>query len=92
MHRDIVNGMPDDAQQLASTDRCANQGMYKKGKYITVQGHPEFTHDIVQEILETRQKAGIFPEGVFVDGMRRLKDHDDGVVIAQAFLRFLLDE
>jgi GMP synthase-like glutamine amidotransferase len=92
MHRDIIDGMPSDAELLASTDKCANHGMYKQGKYITVQGHPEFTRDIVEEILETRRKAGIFPDDVFEDGMRRLKDHDDGVVIAQAFLRFLLDD
>jgi hypothetical protein len=92
MHRDIVKETPKDVESLGSSPRCANQGMYKKGKFITVQGHPEFTHDIVEEILEARQKAGIFPEGVFDDGMGRLQDHDDGVIIAQAFLRFLLED
>jgi GMP synthase-like glutamine amidotransferase len=92
MHRDIVQGIPDDAIQLGSTDKCANQGMYKKGKYIAVQGHPEFTHDIVEEILEVRNKVGIIPDGDFEEGMRRLKDHDDGVPVAQAFLRFLLED
>jgi len=92
MHRDIVDGYPDDIELLGSTERCTNQGMYKKGKYITVQGHPEFTHDIVEEILETRQKQGIFPDGVFEEGMRRLRDHDDGVQVAAAFLQFLLDD
>ena len=92
MHRDIVEGIPDDVIGIGSSDKCANQGMYKNGKFITVQGHPEFTHDIVEEILEVRQKQGIFPGGVYEDGMQRLKDHDDGVLVAQAFLRFLLEE
>lgn len=92
MHRDIVHDFPEGVQQLASTTSCANQGMYQKNRLITVQGHPEFTRDIVQEILESRQKQGIFPVGVFDDGIKRLRDHDDGVLIAQAFLRFLLED
>lgn len=92
MHQDIVKGFPEDAEKIGCTKKCANQGMYKKGKYITVQGHPEFTHDIVEEILHSREEKGIYPPGVFKDGMRRLQDHDDGVIVAQGFLRFLLEE
>ena len=92
MHRDIVKGMPEKVEALGSSDRCVNQGMYKKGKFITVQGHPEFTHDIVGEVLESRNKQGIIPDEVFEDGMRRLKDYDDGVIVSQAFLRFLLED
>jgi GMP synthase-like glutamine amidotransferase len=92
MHRDVVEGITDDATAIGSSDRCENQGMYKKGNFITVQGHPEFTHGIVEELLKVRQKQGIFPDGVYEDGMQRLKNHDDGVLVAQAFLRFLLEE
>ena len=92
MHRDIVVDFPPGVEQLGSSAKCANQGMYQKNRIITVQGHPEFTRDIVEEILNSRQKMGIFPDGVFDDGMRRLTDHDDGVITAQAFLRFLLEE
>lgn len=92
MHRDIVYGYPSDARPLGATAKCQNQGMYIKGRYITVQGHPEFTPDIVEEILESRQKAAVFPDGVFDDGMKRLKDHHDGVQVAVAFLKFLLDD
>ncbi|KAF2671767.1 class I glutamine amidotransferase-like protein [Microthyrium microscopicum] len=92
MHRDIVSSFPPGVEHLATTDKCANQGMYQKNRLVTVQGHPEFTRDIVEEILKSRNKMGIFPEGLFEDGIRRLQDHDDGVIIAQAFLRFLLED
>jgi GMP synthase-like glutamine amidotransferase len=92
MHRDIVVGISEDVIAIGTSERCGNQGMYKKGRLITVQGHPEFTHDIVEEILDSRQKQGIFPDGVYKDGIQRLKDHDDGVLVAQAFLRFLLED
>ena len=92
MHRDIIADFPPGVEKLGSSVKCANQGMYQKNRVITVQGHPEFTHDIVEEILNARQKMGVFPEGVYDDAIRRLTDHDDGVIVAQAFLRFLLED
>ena len=92
MHKDIVFEFPPDAEQLARTDICENQGMYCKGRYITVQGHPEFTKAIVEEVVKGRYSQGIFTEEMYKDAMRRLQDHDDGIVVAQAFLRFLLED
>jgi hypothetical protein len=57
-----------------------------------VQGHPEFTREIEDEIIKSRFKQGIFTEELYKDAMGRLKDHDDGIVVAQAFLRFLLED
>ena len=91
MHRDIVYYNPEGVEQLASTPRCATQGMYLKDKLITVQGHPEFTSDIMTEILGFRQAAGIFPEGLYDDGMRRVAEQHDGVIVAKAFLKFTLE-
>jgi len=92
MHRDIVYGFPEGVEQLAETAVCQNQGMYCKNRMITVQGHPEFTRDIEEEILKSRVATGIISEAVYKDGMQRLPDHDDGIIVAQAFLRFLLED
>jgi GMP synthase-like glutamine amidotransferase len=92
MHRDTVFGFPPEARPLGATAKCQNQGMYVMNRYITVQGHPEFTPAIVEEILESRQKIGVFPDGVFEDGMKRLTDRHDGVLVAVVFLKFLLDD
>jgi GMP synthase-like glutamine amidotransferase len=92
MHRDIVFGYPAEASPLGATAKCQNQGMYVKNRYITVQGHPEFTPPIVEEILESRQKIGVFPDSIFEDGMKRLKYPHDGVRVAAVFLKFLLDK
>jgi GMP synthase-like glutamine amidotransferase len=92
MHKDIVYGLPADTEQLATTDVCENQGMYIKNRVITVQGHPEFTKEIEEEIIKSRYGQGIFTEELYKDAMRRVQDHDDGIVVAQAFLRFLLEE
>ncbi|KAF2423671.1 class I glutamine amidotransferase-like protein [Tothia fuscella] len=92
MHKDIVDGVPTSVEQLAKTAICENQGMYQERRLITVQGHPEFTHDLVEEILHSRHEIGIFSDAEYKDAMRRLEDHDDGVIVAKAFLRFLLQD
>ncbi|KPM35446.1 hypothetical protein AK830_g11115 [Neonectria ditissima] len=89
MHRDIVFDFPAGSVPLGSNDICAVQGMYSPGRYITVQGHPEFTEEIISEILFNRHKAGIFPDDVYEDAMKRAPVAHDGVAIARAFLKFM---
>ncbi|KAI1825936.1 putative class I glutamine amidotransferase [Xylaria intraflava] len=89
MHRDIVFSFPPGVIQLARTDVCANQAMYIPGRMISVQGHPEFTEDMVREILETRKYGGILSDDIYQDGINRVANQQDGVAVAQAFLRFL---
>ncbi len=55
MHQDEIRGMPTGAHLLASTEKCENQGMYQKGRLITVQGHPEYTEEIVEYSLHARR-------------------------------------
>lgn len=66
--------------------------MYVKNKLITVQGHPEFNDFIVSEITQRRYDQGVFEKAVYEDAMSRVHKHHDGVAIAAAFLRFLLEE
>jgi GMP synthase-like glutamine amidotransferase len=89
MHRDIVFEFPKDAVPLASNDICTVQAMYVPGKYIAVQGHPEFTEELISEVLDVRHKQGIFSDEVYEDAMSRAGTEHDGVTIARGFLRFL---
>ncbi|KAI1181447.1 putative class I glutamine amidotransferase [Nemania serpens] len=89
MHRDAVLSFPPGVHQLARTDVCANQAMYVPGRLISVQGHPEFTEEMVRELLNMRKYGGIIGDDVYQDGMDRVADKQDGVAVAQAFLRFL---
>ncbi|TKA83155.1 hypothetical protein B0A55_00729 [Friedmanniomyces simplex] len=91
MHHDIVTTHPSSVAPLGHTDRCDVQGMYIRAHLITVQGHPEFTGEIVEELLENRHKRGIFSDPVFEDGMSRVRKPHDGVVVGAAFLRFLME-
>jgi GMP synthase-like glutamine amidotransferase len=92
MHRDVVHEYPKGAEKLGGSPRCLVQGMYAKGKYITVQGHPEFTKDIVSELVTARHSQGIFNDEQYRDAMDRVGNHHDGVAVAKGFLRFLLED
>jgi GMP synthase-like glutamine amidotransferase len=66
--------------------------MYIPKRVMTVQGHPEFTEEIMRELLVSAHASGFFDEDLFEDSMRRVDKYQDGVVVAQAFLRFLLED
>jgi len=91
MHRDIVYNYPEGVEELAYTEKCAVQGFYIAKRVFAVQGHPEFTEEIVRELLITRHEKGIFDDPTFEDAMGRVDKYQDGVVVSQAFLRFLLE-
>lgn len=92
MHKDIVFEYPEGVEKLGASPRCLVQGMYKKNKLIAVQGHPEFTEPIMIELVKTRNKQGIFEDEQARDALERSGKHHDGVNIAKAFLRFLLED
>ena len=92
MHKDIVYAYPESVEALGSSPKCDVQGMYSKGRLITVQGHPEFNQEIVTELLETRHEQKIFKDDkIFEDAMSRVGNKQDGPMIAGAFIKFLLD-
>lgn len=92
MHRDIVFSYPQNVTPLGSSPRCAVQGMYSPRRFISVQGHPEFTKEIISDIIEARSKAGIFTDEESKDAMARAGNENDGIAVGVAFLKFLLEE
>lgn len=92
MHQDIVYAYPSSVEALGSSPRCDVQGMYARGRLITVQGHPEFNGDIETELIERRHEQGIFDDGMYQDGMGRVRNHHDGVAVGAAFIRFALQD
>ncbi|CAL5870585.1 uncharacterized protein PFLUO_LOCUS4824 [Penicillium psychrofluorescens] len=92
MHQDIVFEYPPNTISLGSSPICAVQGMYAPGRFVTVQGHPEFTREIVTEIVQNRARLGVFNEHQAQDALGRVGDEHDGVAIGAAFLKFLLED
>ncbi|KAM0691592.1 hypothetical protein Q7P36_007791 [Cladosporium allicinum] len=92
MHQDAVFTYPPSVEHLGHSPSCHVQGMYERKRLITTQGHPEFDEDIVAELLENRHDRGVFDDRTYEDAMRRVKKHHDGVRVAGAFLRFMVEE
>ncbi|QKX58420.1 uncharacterized protein TRUGW13939_05542 [Talaromyces rugulosus] len=92
MHQDIVSAYPKEVVPLASSPKCAVQGMYIPRKLITVQGHPEFNTEIMSAILDRRKQLGIFSDAAYKEALSRATNAHDGVTVGAAFLRFLLEE
>ncbi|CAO2654720.1 Nn.00g114530.m01.CDS01 [Neocucurbitaria sp. VM-36] len=92
MHKDIVFEYPEGVEKLGGSPRCLVQGMYKQGRFISVQGHPEFNEGIVRHLVKMRNQQGIFTDEQARDALERVGKVHDGVNIAKAFLRFLLED
>ena len=57
-HQDVVSAIPEDAIQLAYTEK-ANQAFSYKNKVFGVQFHPEFTYDVTRTLMDIRINKGI---------------------------------
>ncbi|XXH03850.1 hypothetical protein Hte_010256 [Hypoxylon texense] len=91
MHRDSISSYPASVTPLAHTPACGTQAMYIPKRMISVQGHPEFTEEMVREILDMFKEHGAVSNEVYDDSMRRVGDKEDGVEVAKVFLRFMME-
>ena len=90
MHRDAVLEVPEGLLSLGSSPRCSIQGLYKPGRVLSFQAHPEFDDFIMTKILQSRHEQGIFDDTMFRDGMGRAEDSHDGDLVSSAICRFFL--
>lgn len=59
VHRDVVYEVPENFINLGSTGKCPVEGLYKKNRVLTLQGHPEFSTEVDLMILSHMQKNGL---------------------------------
>lgn len=94
MHRDHVPSVPPSFHLLGSTSVSRNQGMVQFSDLdaripevdgpippihiLTLQGHPEFTTGIVNEIIRVRGKSGVMDKDTVENGLIRADDRNDG--------------
>ncbi|EKM53291.1 uncharacterized protein PHACADRAFT_259553 [Phanerochaete carnosa HHB-10118-sp] len=101
MHRDHIPEVPACCELLASSPICKNQGFvrYAPGalsrtpkdiQIFTVQGHPEFTENIVRKIIDVRLSTGVIDQATADSARQRAKWRNDGVgVIGKAIWQIL---
>ncbi|KAH9919503.1 class I glutamine amidotransferase-like protein [Epithele typhae] len=92
MHRDHVPKVPSSFHLLGSSPVSPNQGMVElypgaspeslkpeDVHIFTVQGHPEFHQQIVDEIVKARSSIGVFDNANVEDYQQRAEWKNDGV-------------
>lgn len=93
MHQDVVHSLPPGVELLGSSPRCDIQGMYKPGRFITFQGHPEFNEDIVRDIMEVKRTlVKAFTDEFVAESLGRVHLDHDGKAIGAVVLKFLLGD
>ncbi|KAI0247387.1 class I glutamine amidotransferase-like protein [Lactifluus subvellereus] len=94
MHRDHVPAVPPSFHLLGSTTTTRNQGMVQFSDpdtplpapnvpipqihILTLQGHPEFTEEIVKEVIKARSESGVMDKGTAEDAWGRVDGRNDG--------------
>lgn len=86
VHRDQVFTLPPGAALLMTTKQCPIQAFYVPNKCLCLQGHPEFTTDIVRRIVENIKHSD--PDAYDV-AMRTIDDPDHGLQFGYALTRFV---
>ncbi|CEI60503.1 hypothetical protein FVEN_g10005 [Fusarium venenatum] len=90
MHRDAVLEIPEGLVSLGSSSKCEVQGLYKPGRIMSFQAHPEFDDFIMEEIMKARYEQKIFSQEMYEEGITRARAAHDGVLVSAKIWEFLL--
>ena len=86
-HQDQVTKLPPHAELIATSDFCTNFMVKYGANILTVQGHPEFSHQY-SETLMTHRKKRIGVER-YEQGIASLANKTDSLLFAQWMLNFI---
>ena len=87
-HQDQVVQLPPNAERLGGNDFCENAFFAIGDQVIGIQGHPEFTTGIMQEILAKRKES--VPLAVNETAVRSLENGSpDNQLVAHWIVNFL---
>jgi GMP synthase-like glutamine amidotransferase len=82
--------LPEGFHSIGRSDHCALQGVWKKGRVLTYQGHAEFDRFINSETLKIFGKSW---ETSFRESALQCIDRDDDAMwAAEVMLKFFLEE
>jgi GMP synthase-like glutamine amidotransferase len=87
--KDYVTKMPSDFENLASTPICPFQCMVYKNQIFSVQGHPEYTSEILRIVINKRLNDKIFSPDNAKIWLGKLDCRDVGVWLGKFILDFI---
>ncbi|KAI0240131.1 hypothetical protein L0F63_000838 [Massospora cicadina] len=87
---DHVISVPKGYFNLGSTSTSPIQGLYREGRALSLQGHPEFTNSIAAKVCARRTKLGVFTPDQYEEILSRLDQPHDGIRFGVCFWKFYL--
>jgi GMP synthase-like glutamine amidotransferase len=92
VHADHVDmkELPEGFHSIGRSDHCALQGIWKKGRVLTYQGHAEFDRFINGETAKVFGKS-TWSEDFMEKTLKSIDAEDDAIWAAQVTLRFFLE-
>ncbi|TPX30625.1 hypothetical protein SmJEL517_g05854 [Synchytrium microbalum] len=89
-HQDHVSLLPPGFKILASNSICPVEAMCKDDKILAVQGHPEFTPNVLRCILKYRHSIGIFTDEFYNKSLSTIDKPLDSLWMGRKFIGFLV--
>jgi len=86
-HQDQVTELPESATRIATSDFCENAAFTLGDHVLSLQGHPEFTKEFSQGILDLRHER--FGEELYASGVHSLQQPIQADVVASWMMQFL---
>ncbi|MEE4188295.1 MAG: type 1 glutamine amidotransferase [Roseobacter sp.] len=90
-HQDQVVERPAEAEVFASTPFCENAGLVYGDHIWTIQPHPEYDAEFVENLIETRG-AGVVPEDLLAEARSKLGRPSDRMEVARIMADFFKKE
>jgi len=90
-HQDQVVERPSEAEVFAQTDFCENAGLLYGDRIWTIQPHPEYDAEFIDNLIETRG-AGVVPDALLKSAKSTLDQPSDRMKIAKMMADFFKKE
>ena len=90
-HQDQVVERPAQSEVFAQTDFCENAGLLYGDRIWTIQPHPEYGADFIDNLIETRG-AGVVPDALLKNAKSLLDRPSDRMEIAKMMADFFKKE
>ncbi|KRS16285.1 type 1 glutamine amidotransferase [Roseovarius indicus] len=86
-HQDQVTEVPQGAEVIGKSDFCAHAALVYDDRILTIQPHPEFGPDIVEDLIRLRGK-GVVPDELLEGATARLDAPTDAARFADRMAAF----
>ena len=90
MHHDVLLSQPEGTEALGSSPACEVQGMFRAGKLLMLQAHPEFDGKTVRDLLAASADLGFEDRTLLEEAMRNSYLPHDGELVAERVVKFTL--